>query len=258
MWMQILEAAGVITVGDAFPADWVTWIQEPNPRGYYESTLVDGIHFRTNPDPITGARVTPGDTHDVAVKIFAPGVLSTSRPFLDRVLVSVRGWRTFGRSYADIQARIAMHNGRAPPAARPSALRWWVENHQLLLDSEARGYPIRFVAYDAVVDEPGRWVPEVLDWLGVTGDTEAAVRAVDPSLRRSASSGADHAHGLIDGVPPEVTATLDAWYRRMLRGQPLDRQFRGELNEVERILAPTLPPGLSWLGTPWPAGDGSQ
>ncbi len=237
MWMQILDVAGVVTVGDAFPADWETWVREANPRGYYESTLVDGIHFRTNPDPTTGARLEADQTRDVAVKIFSAGVLTTSRKFLDRVLVSVRGWRAFSRSNADMRARVAAHSGRPAPTAQPSALRWWRENHQLLLDSEARGYPVRFVGYDAVVDDPGRWVPDVLAWLGVDGDVGAASQVVDPSLRRSPSRSVVGVDGLVDGVPEGVTATLDEWYRRMLLGQPLDVRFRAELRRVDAILA---------------------
>ena len=50
MWMQILIAA---------PANWGNTIRDANPSGFYESLLRQGIYWRTNPHPRTGAYFFP-------------------------------------------------------------------------------------------------------------------------------------------------------------------------------------------------------
>ena len=75
MWMNILKSAGVTVVGEEFPRDWADRISAANQEGFYESTLIMGINHTTNPDPTTGAHLTPEISRDMAVKVFIEGVL---------------------------------------------------------------------------------------------------------------------------------------------------------------------------------------
>ena len=54
MWMQVLAQAGLPILGEAFPGGWKELFGDANPRGFFESTLVSGINFTTNPDPVSG------------------------------------------------------------------------------------------------------------------------------------------------------------------------------------------------------------
>ena len=59
MWMQILIAAGLPIIGEAFPMRWEQTIKAANPEGFYESHLRRGIYYRTNPHPKTAAYLFP-------------------------------------------------------------------------------------------------------------------------------------------------------------------------------------------------------
>ena len=98
MWMQILKAAGVEILGDAFPRDWEDVIRDANPHGFFESQLREGIYFATNPSPTTGAYLRPEQTTDLAVKVFIPGVIKSDTAFIGKVLASMRNWREYGSS----------------------------------------------------------------------------------------------------------------------------------------------------------------
>ncbi len=67
MWMQILKAAGLRVLGEAFPRDWGETIRDANAQGFYESPLRHGIYYRTNPHPRTGAFLPPQDTKHMVV-----------------------------------------------------------------------------------------------------------------------------------------------------------------------------------------------
>ena len=202
MWMQILQAAGLPIVGEAFPAAWRRSIEAANPRGFWESRLRKGVYFDTNPDPDTGAYLHPQDTRRTAVKVFARGLVRTDHAFLDRVIVTMRPWRTVVASVEDLYAQEEAFLGTTP--RRPSLSEpdiWWLENYDILRDAAVRRYPIRLVACENVVQRPRETLEPLLDWLG-GADLDAAVDAVDPSLQRSSGVDQDWALGEL----------ADAWY----------------------------------------------
>ena len=95
MWMQILTAAGLPAVGEAFPKSWGDGpLREANPRGFFESTLRDGIAWHTNPDPRTGFYLHPDAARGHCVKVFLPGLARTDLAFVEGALLTVRDWRT--------------------------------------------------------------------------------------------------------------------------------------------------------------------
>ena len=104
MWMQILAAAGIEVIGERRPQHWSEHLTAANPDGFYESELVAGIYFRTNPHPISGAFLFPDQTMHHAVKVFIPGLIRTDLAFIDRVIATMRPWRAFARSRARLQA----------------------------------------------------------------------------------------------------------------------------------------------------------
>ncbi|MBA3545934.1 MAG: hypothetical protein H0T76_05600 [Nannocystis sp.] len=93
MWMHVLVAAGIPYIGERFPAGWGELLRDANPDGFFESELMIGINYRTNPHPLTGAYLAPHQTRDHAVKIFIPGLIRSDVAFLDRCIATVRGWR---------------------------------------------------------------------------------------------------------------------------------------------------------------------
>ena len=183
MWLQILSAGGLDVLGERFPRDWESRLAPANPGGFFESTLVEGINFTTNPNPETGARLVPATSRHLGVKIFNRGVGRTERPFLDRVLVSVRHPLGFLES---VQRMVAMERESGldvPELSDVDPVRWWLAEHlTLLMDAQRRGYALRLVSYEGVRATPAAHIPPVLAWLGLDEplDAEAAVAAVAP------------------------------------------------------------------------------
>ncbi len=164
MWMRALKAAGLPAIGEAFPRDWATLFPEANPAGFFESSLVDGVNFTTNPDPLTGAWLDPAETAAVAVKIFLPGLQRTGFPYLGRVLLCCREWRAYHHS-ADRVRRLLQARGYQPALAMPQpppALGWWGEWYLAVHDLLTRGYPARVVSYEEVISQPEVVVPAAL------------------------------------------------------------------------------------------------
>jgi len=239
MWMQLLAAGGLSVVGEAFPLDWRDTFYEANPRGFFESTLVNGINFTTNPNPVTGARLVPEESRNLVVKVFAAGVCRSEAGFLDRVVVSTRGWRSYRRSALRAQEVLAASDGPDAPARRTTPLlRWWFDHANLILDAAGRGYPMRFVRYEQVLERPGSVVPDVLRWLSCGADVASAVAAVEPGLRtveRADNGGLqatwvvdyDRLEAHLDGLAPVDPGFL-SWLRersaalRALSGPPAD------------------------------------
>ncbi len=165
LWMQLLKAAGVTVVGEAFPRDWEQRLGQANPYGFYESTLIHGINFTTNPDPRTKAKLEPDAP--VAVKVFSWGIRRTERAYLDKVLVSVRHWRGFCESFARLDL---LDRGPAAPPVPDPALFWFREHIALARDAHNRGYSVRFVPFEPLRSHPESALPTVLEWLGLDAD----------------------------------------------------------------------------------------
>ncbi|MBK9756359.1 MAG: hypothetical protein IPO88_23245 [Nannocystis sp.] len=243
MWMQVLAAAGLPVIGEAFPGNWGESLRAANPHGFYESLLRHGIYWRTNPHPVTGEFVLPEQVRRHAVKIFIPGVIRTDRVYLDRVLVSVRSWREYEASLLRLhtiedayRARVAP--GRSAPPRMPPALEWWDENFGLVRDLAIRRYACHVQAYDAVLADPARVVPRILAWLGEGGDVAAAIAAVRPEARTQRQwQGAARGHA---ELPEHVVAVLDDFHAAIVSGEGLERGLMARMNEVQAELAPAL------------------
>jgi len=228
MWMQVLGAAGLPVVGDAFPADWEARFGAMNPKGFFESSLRGGINFRTNPDPRTGVYLHPGETRRHCVKVFLPGLVRTDHAFLDRVIVTVRDWRSYVASASRLYALEGREGGLAP------ALEWWVENYLGLRDVLTRRYPCHFLSYASVLRNPRGVVREVLGWVGGEADAEAAAARVDVSGRDDAPPPP------VEGMDPIVAETFDLYYQHLDEGRGLSPGFLTRLQNTHEKLLPLV------------------
>jgi hypothetical protein len=240
MWMQILASAGFTVIGEKFPHDWISTIKGANPRGFYESKLCRGVNFQTNPNPETGTYLAPVQVQSHAVKIFAPGVTRTDVAFIDRVIVTIRPWREFAASIAklrqlsrDVQGLDESRRGIIP---MPAALEWWVDNFALVRDVAIRRYPINFVSYRSVIDDPGTVIGATLGWLG-DGDQDAAVAAVERSLHRNKLEELDVNE---DDIPRECVEIFDRFYDQIHARMPLDSKLIEDLNRCNGTLIPLI------------------
>jgi len=242
MWMQILQAAGLPVLGDAFPSHWGESIREANARGFYESKLRKGIFYLTNPDPKTGAFFPPAQTRRHAVKVFVPGLIRSDLAFLDRVLVSMRHWREYGPSLSRLYAledAFLTHKRAAEPedprwktqrTPLPPAIEWWFDNYDLVRDAATRRYPLHLVTYDRLLRDPEAVLDDVLPWVG-GGDRDAALAAIEPSARtQSDRSGGD------DGVDAESAAVFDELFALCDAGKPLPSRFLELMNTTQARL----------------------
>lgn len=218
MWMQAFVAAGHPVIGEPFPRDWLR-VKHANPRGFYESSLREGINFTTNPDPATGVRLVPEETRNHVVKVFHQGLPLTERVWLDRVLVTVREWRTYCASVLNLEVleRESVGVGDRDPLRVDPVYEWLYENLITLQDVATRGYPIHFSAVHDILDDPARIGP-IYDWATDPpvdpAARAAAIASVDPQLaRRAAPTPA--------WVSPAHAEVLDRLYAAMREGDPL-------------------------------------
>ncbi len=245
MWMQILEAAGLPLIGEAFPRDWGETLGELNPHGFFESTLRDGINFLSNPDPRSGVYLHPAETRMHAVKIFADGLERTELAFLDRVLVTVRPWREYAASIAHLlevenEAR-GRDGSRRPPRLSP-ALEWWRAYYGLVRDVAMRRYAVHMQSYPAVLERPDDIVPRVLAWIAEAAggplelDIERAVAAVRPPEHPSEPADLS----LADELDPRHVVVFDELFDALHEGRPLDPALIERLNATHVELEPLV------------------
>ena len=134
MWMQVLASAGFPVVGEAFPGHWKNLIGSANPRGFFESTLIAGINFTTNPDPHSGIFLDAEESRDLVVKVFLTGLRRTELRYLDRVLVTTREWRSFCASALRLEAMQRPSESESGAASGPEApveepaIKWWLDH----------------------------------------------------------------------------------------------------------------------------------
>jgi len=238
MWMQILNAGGFQLLGEAFPRNWEQTIKTANPHGFFESELLMGINFLSNPHPTTGQYLFPEQTRTVAVKIFAPGLGRSEIAFLDRVVVTMRPWAEYVASLLRLRqiAREAngIHDSRKQDDGLPPALEWWSDYYETIRDVATRRYPVHFQSYAGLLADPPKVLRHVFDWIGA-GDPLAATAAVDPSLYRNRVTTPPQ----ID-LPPGCVEVFDELYDTIHRGNALDDSFVGKLNETHQRLTPLL------------------
>lgn len=227
MWMQILRAAGIPTIGDAFPSNWGDRIRDANPQGFWESSLREGVYFRTNPNPQTGHFLFPQAAAGHAIKVFPFGVVRTEYSYIEAIVGTVRDWRSYDRSVTALRALEA--RGRPPDAPEPPPppppwAEWWTENYELLRDIVVRRHRAVLQTYDAVLDDPARAIDVALTLLG-TGDRDAAVAAVRVPERAPDSGPSAEA-------PPELVPVFDEYFDLIHRRAALSNSFLEVLNDT--------------------------
>lgn len=253
MWMQILAAAGIEVIGEKFPKHWGEHLSAANPDGFYESELIAGIYFRTNPHPVSGVFLFPDQTTHHAVKVFVPGLVRSDLAFIDRVIATVRPWRAFARSRERLRALVRAstnheeHEGNAGPTGLepedeaqtlPPGLEWWSENFALIRDIATRRYASHVLSFDSLLADPDASIHAVIQWLGV-GDARRACTVV----RRDRPSGAkDPADDQVDstGLEARHIEVFDELYDHIHRGKSLSQALVERLNLTDRELRPRL------------------
>jgi hypothetical protein len=251
MWMQILGAAGLPMFGEAFPRDWGRTLREANPEGFYESILRQGIYWRTNPHPRTGAYFFPEQVQRHAVKVFIPGLVRTDRAYIGRVIASMRPWREYCRSlrrlWAMEDAALAeRHPGRKPPPRVSPALEWWSESTMLIRDVAIRRYPVHLQSYDGLLEDPEGVLRRTFAWLGF-GDAAAAMTAVKPERRTQRAEAPEPAAGSRPAPDPDeaeldpaVIDVFDRLYHTVHAGEPVQPALLAALDATQVELAPRL------------------
>lgn len=244
MWMQVLRSAGVPVLGSAFPRNWAkSSLKDANPDGFYESILRQGIYFRTNPHPTTGAYFMPGDVQGYVVKVFVPGVVRSERAYIDLLIANVRKWREYEASINRLYAledkdRVAKNPDAPQPFHFPPAFEWWMENFALMRDISLRGYEYQLQTYDEVLSEPARVIPEVLGRMGIAdANIEAALAAVKPDNR---TQNEDTTPLESQSVPEDLAVMFDELYDVVRDRRPVSGDFLRRLNDTNRRLLPTL------------------
>ncbi len=228
MWMHVLVEAGLPYIGERFPSGWGELLCEANPDGFFESELMNGINYRTNPHPLTGAYLSPKATQGHAVKVFAPGLVRSDVAFIDRCIATVRPWR----DYVISMRRVGIDQRDMPPA-----LDWWTTNFALIRDLAIRGYPAHVLSYESFLRDPERVATEVFGWIG-RGDPAAATRVVRAPPSSRATPPADHE--LADGLDTQHLAVFDELYAHIDEGHPLAGTFIEQLNATDRALRPLV------------------
>ena len=248
MWMQILIAAGFPAFGEAFPANWGSTLRDANPAGFFESILRQGIYWRTNPHPRTGAYFFPEQVERHVVKVFIPGLVRSDRAFIGRVVATMRNWREYTRSLARLHAmenrsRREQRPGSVDPVRFPPALEWWCENFALVRDIAIRRYPVHVQSYDGLLADPEQVIRRTLEWIGdpaINAEAaQAAVAAVDAG-HRTQQVEAPEDEAVTTGIEGEHAAVFDELYARVDGGGGLDGPFVTKLNEINQQLLPRI------------------
>jgi hypothetical protein len=240
MWMQVLRAAGIPVLGEAFPRNWgKVPLRDANPDGFYESILRQGVYFGTNPHPVTGKYFMPEDVEGYAVKVFIPGVIRSERAFITHLVANVRSWRAYESSLHRLYGLEDQGRPNADPADAvrfPAALEWWMENFALVRDISLRKLSFRMQTYDDVLARPGPIIASVLEWIGAVSqsDIEAAVAAVKPENRTQVDSGES------DSVEPELVKVFDDLYAAIAEGKGFSGALLRTLNDTNQSLLPRL------------------
>lgn len=241
MWMQVMQAAGVPILGQAFPRNWDKGpLRDANPDGFYESLLRTGIYYRTNPHPQTGKYFLPEHVVGYAVKVFVPGVIRSERAYIECLLANVREWREYEASINRLYAMeaAAREEQRATgvevdePFNFPPAYEWWMENFALVRDISLRRYPAVLQTYDQVLEDPAGVITRVLEKIG-HGDIEAAVAAVKPEHRTQVRPESE-------SVEPKLARVFDDLYAAIAEGKGLSGPLLKTLNDTNQALLTEL------------------
>ncbi len=243
MWMQILTSAGFPAFGEAFPRNWSETIKDANPDGFYESILRQGIYYRTNPHPQTGAYFFPEQVERHVVKVFIPGLVRTDRAFIGSVVATVRHWREYHdsleRLYAmEDEARLENKGIDTRPPRIPPIYEWWSENYSLIRDIVTRRFRVHVQSYDGLLFDPKTVIENTLEWLGDTEvDVAAAVGAVKPKNRTQKR---DDGAAAPEGLSGAAIEAFELLYRTIDERSGLKPELINQLNTVHVELAPKI------------------
>lgn len=220
LWMQILAEAGYRFIGDRFPRTWEQALRDANPNGFYESVFRTGINFQTNPHPRTNRYLRPEQSRSLLVKVFPSGVARSDVAFLDKVVVTIRPWRSVVRSIRKMRALEAQVWGWREKGASHAyplpEVEWIVENFLLARDLRLRGYPHVVHGHGQLMRDPARTIGDVLTFLeGPVLETPRLAKLVDTSLNRSTAPEAPLVHQL----DPSIVAGLDRWVENVEAGR---------------------------------------
>ncbi len=236
LWMQLLVAAGFPHVGEAFPEPWAPGLRAANPRGFYESQLVAGVYYATNPHPETGAYLFPEQTREHVAKVFVPGLVRTDVAFIDRVIATVRAVRPYCASMQGMRELAGEdREGLLFDVPVSPALRWWMENFALIRDVATRRYAAHVTTYDRLLADPEEQLDTVLPWLG-RGHRAPALAAIDASLRHHSDDDAPDP----EDVEERHLATFDELYDHIHTGRDLSPAFVDRLNRTDQELQPRI------------------
>ncbi|MEZ4321619.1 MAG: hypothetical protein R3F61_29365 [Myxococcota bacterium] len=248
LWMQILSEAGFRYVGDRFPRNWEQKLRDANPNGFYESVFRQGVNFQTNPHPRTGKYLRPEQSTKLLVKVFPAGVSRSDIAFLDRVVVTIRPWRSVVRSVRAMQRLEAEVWGwetlESPPLYLVPEVEWVYENFLLVRDLRLRAYPNVVHSHAHLMRDPARTIRTVLEFLeGPVEKTPQLAKLIDTRLNRQ-SKGEHEVPSVFD---PSVAAGLDHWMANVEAGRWNDRDGLEALEEAwkfihrERLVGMPLP-----------------
>lgn len=240
LWMRILEAAGFAVLDPELSGEWASPIAATNPSGFHESSLRDGIYYKTNPHPRTGRYLRHDKTHHFAVTVSAQGVVRSDMAFLDRVVLSIRPFRQYVRSVSrrleqERQAKSEEVGLALPvPPNIAHALRWWDDNLCVLRDSIVRGYPLRAIAHDTALGDADA-LADTLHWLRAP-DVEAGLAQAEP--QQGGQSGVWLEERDSFGLPSQATDVFDELYERVRSSRGLDADFIQRTKETDDLLQP--------------------
>jgi len=110
----------------------------------------------------------------------------------------------------------------------------------MIQDQERRGFAFSWVSYESVLADPERVVSNILNWIGLPHDIQAAVDAIDSSL--DTQSGSTYSCSL----KPRWIRALDELYCRVNQGLEIDGVFRREMDEVNRQILGEIRPQSAW------------
>ena len=232
--MQVLVAAGLPYIGEVFPEPWGTNLRAANSRGFFESQLLSGIYYATNPHPVSGAFLAPSATRDHVVKVFIPGLVKTDLAYLDYAVATVRSWREFSASLSRMEELGGRGEEPVSEFQASAPLRWWIENFALIRDIATRGYRAHVTTYDRILKDPEKEVSTVLRWLG-RGDRKAARAAVERRMRTQ-----HRPTSVISDLDSSHESTFDELYELLDGGADLTPQFIQKLNETDAELRPRI------------------
>lgn len=241
MWMQILVAAGLEPLGRRFSANWEERLSHLNPEGFYESPFRHGLNFTNNPDPQTGQYIDPREETFTAMKVFGSALAMTEFAYLNRVIGTMRDWRSFVASRERLERGDRRGKPKVPSELRLApTLEWWMANYGMVRDATIRRYPFSWLSYESMVSEEGPMlVEQALRWIDPTRDwnVDAAVSQIRPELRHYAL---DDLEVQEPWMSAEAEQLFDDLYALAHRGQSVDSSMLIRMDEYHRVVLPYI------------------